>query len=143
MIGEGENIMQREKVIYALRCRGNGSPSMCSECSYYNSELCSCNLIYIIKDALVLLQEQEARVLTLEETIALCGEPVWIEENTLQGSYGAWGVVKGLHERYEAVNIGGVRFTYWPRAKYNITWRCWSALPTEEQRKEASWEWQK
>ena len=93
-----------------------------------------------IRAAIALLKEQEPRVLTLEETIALCGEPVWLEEDTLQGSYGTWGVVKGLHEQYKAVNIGGARFTYWPRAKYGISWRCWSARPTEEQRKAAKWD---
>ena len=134
---------EREKVINALACKADYvEPQNCTGCPYHNADWNCCDQAKIYIDAIVLLRG-DARVLTLEETITLCDEPVWIEENTLQGSYGAWGVVKGLHERYEAVNIGGVRFTYWPRAKYNITWRCWSALPTEEQRKEARWEWQK
>lgn len=100
-----------------------------------------CNAINMYcNDALALLKRQEPRVLTLEETIALCGEPVWVEENTLHGAYGAWGVVKGLHEQYKAVNIGGVRFGYWARAKYNITWRCWTARPSDGQRKAVKWD---
>jgi len=93
-----------------------------------------------VYDVLALLREHEPRMMTLDETIASCENPVWLEENTLQGSYGAWGVVKGVRQKYNAVNIGGVRFGYWPRAKYNISWRCWSARPTEEQRKAVPWD---
>lgn len=93
-----------------------------------------------VYDALALLKEQEARVMTLEEAKGFLGKPVWLEENTLQGSYGAWGVMNGFHDKYNAVNIDGVRFTYWPRARYNIDWRCWTAQPTEEQRKAVKWD---
>ena len=122
--------MKREEIIRDLVERSSGAGA-----GQYISIRCD-----VAREIVRLLKDQEARVLTLEETMALCGEPVWLEEDTLQGSYGAWGVVKGLHEQYEAVNIGGVRFTYWPRAKYNIAWRCWTARPTEEQRKAVAWD---
>lgn len=92
-----------------------------------------------VEAVLELIREQEPRVMTLEEVKGFRDKPVWLEENTPQGSYGAWGVMKGFHDKYNAVNIGGVRFTYWPRARYNIDWRCWTARPTEEQRKAVKW----
>lgn len=133
---------KREKVIRGLEVcnqyRFFGRD--CYGCPYCGEEFSVCNIQDMLDDALSLLKEQEPRVMTLDETIASCENPVWLEENTLQGSYGAWGVVKGVREKYNAVNIGGVRFGYWPRAKYNISWRCWSARPTEEQRKAVKWE---
>ena len=127
----------RKKVIRGLECCIDPE-TPCRECPYYNYGHCDPDDVR--RDAFSLLKEQEPRVMTLDETIASCENPVWLEENTLQGSYGAWGVVKGVREKYNAVNIGGVRFGYWPRAKYNISWRCWSARPTEEQRKAVKWE---
>lgn len=103
----------------------------------YESGDCQENMI---RAALALLRKQEPRVMTLEEAKGFRDKPVWLEENTPQGSYGAWGVMKGFHDKYNAVNIGGVRFTYWPRARYNIDWRCWTARPTEEQRKAVAWD---
>lgn len=132
-------MIEREKVIRGLEACSGGIGS-CDNCPYAYKGSMMCDRSSLMRDALELLKRQEPRVLTLEETIALCGEPVWLEEDTLQGSHGAWGVVKGLHEQYKAVNIGGARFTYWPRAKYGISWRCWSARPTEEQRKAAKWD---
>ena len=93
-----------------------------------------------IEDSITLLKAQVPRLLTLQETIESYGNPVWLEENTSQGSCGAWGVIKGFHDKYNAVNIGGVIFTYWPIMKYNKSWRCWTARPTEEQRKAPVWD---
>lgn len=139
------NAEKLEKVVRGLECcivRDPDAKSNCVECPYNHEGIitnapCANGLM---ADALVLLEEQEPRVMTLDETIASCENPVWLEEDTLQGSYGAWGVVKGVHKKYNAVNIGGVRFGYWPRAKYNISWRCWTARPTEEQMREMKWE---
>lgn len=131
-----ENVMKGLKI--CVQCR---SSKDCDGCPYEGERTYAVPCGHVLMaDALALLKEQEARVLTLDETIASCENPVWLEENTLQGSYGAWGVVKSLHEKYNAVNIGGVRFGYWPRAKYNISWRCWSARPTEEQMRDTPWE---
>ena len=48
-----------EKVLYALRCRTIDAPSTCAECSYYNAKCYGCNVKYIMKDALDLLEGQE------------------------------------------------------------------------------------
>lgn len=143
---------KREKVMRGLECHSAHGFEMCCVCPYYPDELeyedddglegVSCEE-KLASDALTLLKEQEPRVMTIDETIASHDNPVWLEENTLQGSYGAWGVVKGVHEKYNAVNIGGVRFGYWPRAKYNISWRCWNARPSPEQMRETPWEGEK
>ena len=151
----------RAKVMKALDLCSKGKELLyCDECPYKIDDY-TCDSKGLAADALFFLKEcdscadktsnaiqnlqaklkvQEPRVMTLDETIASCENPVWLEENTLQGSYGAWGVVKGVREKYNAVTIGGVRFGYWPRAKYNISWRCWTERPTEEQRKAVKWE---
>ena len=136
-----DGILDREKVMRGLEhcALSHKSLTLCDGCDYYAHMDPPC-IAVLAEDTLALLKAQEPRVMTLEETIASCDEPVWLEENTLQGSYGAWGIVKGLHEQYKAAVIDEVRFTYWAKAKYNITWRCWSARPTEEQRKAVPWD---
>lgn len=130
----------REKVIYALRCRGNGIPSTCSECSYYNSELRCCYLIYIIKDALVLLEEQQPRVLDWNEIGTVDGA-VWLEDRDKSE------VVPGLvMQMHSAVNLdikkdGKLHKASASRSDYGDRWRAWSAKPTEEQMRDTKWEW--
>lgn len=132
-----------EKVVKGLECCiTTCTLDECEKCPYIGKRdfvriECETDLL---RDALALLKARISRMLTLDEIIAACGEPVWFEENTLQGSYGAWGVVKGINEPYKAVEIGGVRYTYWAKAKYNITWRCWTSRPTDEQRKAVKWD---
>lgn len=135
--------MQREKVIYALRCRGNGSPSTCSECSYYNSEPCCCNLIYIIKDALVLLEEQEARVMTLEEareTLHNEDFVYFIEDIDVKMLVGFragedyLSLSNGDYMNLDDLDEGGSL-----EAEYGKTFRFWTSRPSKEQMKNAPW----
>ena len=66
----------REKVLYALNCRAIDSPATCAECSYYNAEWCCCNTKYIMKDALALLKEQEAKWIPVTERLPESGKHV-------------------------------------------------------------------
>ena len=51
-----------ENVLYALKCRAVDNPSTCAECLYYNAKCYGCNIKYIMKDALDLLEEQEKKI---------------------------------------------------------------------------------
>lgn len=89
-------------------------------------------------DALALLKEQEARVMTIEEVKAFDWEYCYLEEERLQG------------KEYRAV-CGDYALTCitWPCVtsmriqhgdeSYGKKWRCWSAKPTDEQRQEVKW----
>lgn len=88
---------------------------------------------------LKLLEEQEPRVMTLEETKAFGWDYCYLEELRLPG------------KEYRAV-CGDYALTCitWPcttsmriqhgDGNYNKTWRCWTEKPTEEQRKAVKWD---
>ena len=85
-------------------------------------------------DALNLLKEQEARVMTLDEVKAFDWDYCYLEEERLPG------------KEYRSV-CGDYALTCitWPCIasmriqhgddSYGKKWRCWSAKPTDEQRK--------
>ena len=75
-----------------------------------------------VTDALVLLKEQEPRVLTLEE--ARTYEVVWPEDKG-EGK---------LHPLIVENNMNDSKYY-----KYGVHWRVWSAKPTDEQRKAVKW----
>ncbi len=75
-----------------------------------------------IREALVLLKEQEPRVLTLEE--ARTYEVVWPED-------------KGEGELHPLIVKNNMNDS--KHYKYGIHWRVWSAKPTDEQRKAVKW----
>ena len=92
----------------------------------------------VIDDVISLLKEQEPRVMTLEE----------IEKSEI-------GFLEFTHEEdimpallidvYADDTVGVITpdedGEYWlPTNEYGKTWSCWSARPTDEQRKEAKWE---
>lgn len=87
---------------------------------------------------LALLKEQEARVMTLEEVKAFNWEYCYLEEERLSGKeyrtvcgdYAltciTWPCVASMRTQYGDNN-------------YEKKWRCWTAKPTNEQRKAAKW----
>jgi len=93
----------------------------------------------IVGDALALLKEQEARVMTLEEVKAFGWDYCYLEEERLTG------------KEYRAV-CGDYALTCitWPCIasmriqhgddSYGKKWRCWSAKPTDEQRQAVKWD---
>lgn len=126
----------REKLIRGLElCTYDPDPGQerkeirsCPECPYY---LAGCSP-QLLRDALALLREQEARVMTVEEVIH-SKDWVWYQwKNTHCG----WAI---------AVNCDG-KWIEWEDSttdqlcKYGEKWRCWTSRPTPEQMRDTKWE---
>ena len=92
-----------------------------------------------LMEALILLKEQEPRVMTLEEVKAFGWDYCYLEEERLPGKeyrmvcgdYAltciAWPYIALMRIQYGDEN-------------YGRKWRCWSAKPTDEQRQEVKWD---
>lgn len=136
----GEDI--REKVIKGLECCILHDPDdkpRCESCPYDGA--CLNRLKH---DALQLLKAQEPRVMTLDEVVtAKLGTVVWLED------FDKPDVISGLLKRVfiytkvidflivkEEVNNEVTA----DLEVYGSEWRCWTAKPTEEQRKAAKWD---
>lgn len=123
----------KEKAIKALELCDIGSDNMCYEtdCPYYQ-EGCTEQLK---NDLLVLLNEQEPRVMILEEVLG--GDECWFEY--INGSCGYADVY--MQDNKTAIiyrtnmRPGEVLIT-----DYMKKWRCWSYRPTDEQRKAVNWD---
>ena len=126
----------REKVIKGLEvCTSR--PCYCTDCPYKAN--CYLDSQEVMEDALILLKEQEPRVLTLEEVKAFDYDYCYLEEERSPGK--EYRTVCGRHK---------VTCITWPSITqmrivrkddtYGKTWRCWSAKPTDEQRKAVKWD---
>ena len=103
-------------------------------CYYSDSEL-----QMLAKDALELLKKQEPRVMTLEDVKTFGWDYCYLEEERLPGN------------EYRSI-CGDYALTCitWPYISsmriqhgddsYGKKWRCWSAKPTDEQRRAVKWE---
>jgi len=95
-----------------------------------------------VYDALALLKEQEARVLTLEElrNVGQVWENsappyLWLDKNrSIYNTISFWcawrdiyEMIHGRHDKYTDENYGS-------------EWRCWTARPTEQQMRDTKWE---
>ena len=138
----------REKVIGGLESHAN--PKSCETCagevcpycnmggSYYTGVTCSS---FLAADALALLKEQEARVLTPREFDEVrLSKPIWLEVRNM-------GLLGPALSRYLRHEYGKVAFSLIENraierdvTEYNWDWRCWSARPTEEQMRDTPWE---
>lgn len=121
--------MDREKVISGLMMLADRK----------NDDTCEgLKCCKIAEDALALLKEQEPRLLTLEEVKKFDWEYCYLEEERLPG------------KEYRTV-CGDYALTCitWPCVasmriqhgdnNYGKKWRCWTAKPTDEQRKAVKW----
>ena len=129
-----------EKVIKGLEhCTSYGST--CDKCDYLehnrNEDDPHCGDV-LMRDALELLKEKQPRVLELTEFKE--SMPVWFEEKdgdiycVLIANYYGFDV-RVLHNNKKYRSY----FIDWLCDYYCIDWRCWSAKPTEEQRKAVPW----
>ena len=135
---------KREKVIRGLEAHAN--PKTCEtcageDCPYYNeggsNTEVTCSSI-LAADALALLKQQEARVLTLEELQAI--ETPWnrntppylfVEKRSpTEGRWMSWGF---MHDCVILSGTMGVQ-------NYGSKWRAWNLQPTPEQMRETKWE---
>lgn len=118
------------------------TPIPCDGCPYDDADPhCSQRLA---EDALALLKAQEPRVLTLDEVLN-AEDFVWAEIWTPGDR--RWCLIyarinKSIYDDILMLHEdNGFRWTRL-ESKYNMNggWRCWSARPTEEQRRNTPWE---
>ena len=131
-------IPEREKVQHGLECCYNNN---CGACPYSAIIKCQHKLH---SDALALLREQEPRVMTLEEVKQHDNKNncVWFElpNNIIAAVFVIQDRTQtGIISPY--VNSEPLIFhLYWNNTNYGKTWRCWTAKPTDEQRKAVKWD---
>ena len=134
----------REKVIKGANCcitRLKKTGTCGFECPYKNNPL-GCKVV-LLRDVLSIAEEQEPRVMTLEEV--KCSEIVFIEE-WADPSDGVEPIIRpciivavkngfliGIVDQEEDLTI------HFFLDQYGIDWRCWTARPTEEQQEETPW----
>ena len=121
------------------------------DCNFYwtdGEKIPTEDLIEAFYLAVKALEEQEPRVLTLEELMSLNGTDhfVWLEDNggyTIDGGYAlydCYAEVTAYRNNVE-LNIFGSEVEFEPdNEEYGKTWRCWSAKPTDELREAVQWQ---
>lgn len=120
--------------ICASKCPYKGQ---CDDGGYYYSKA--------IEDAISLLKAQEPRVMTLEEAMAQeCGTVLWVEEaqNYVWNLFPLEVDIISTHPdtgTYYLFFIAYHDLKKFEGDEYGTVWRCWSARPTEEQRKAEPW----
>ena len=90
------------------------------------------------RDAIELLKEKKARVMTLDEVITFDWDYCYLEEERLPGKE-----YRKIFGDYALTCItwpciASMRIQHGDK-NYGRKWRCWSAKPTEEQRKAEPW----
>ena len=134
--------MNEEKIVKGLECLARKQEPManpCSKCDYHDRPNFAFCVVDVATDALALLKEQEARVMTLDEVKAFDWDYCYLEEERLPG------------KEYRAV-CGDYALTCitWPCVasmriqhgdnSYEKKWRCWTRKPSKEQRKAVKWD---
>lgn len=150
---------EREKVILGLESY-NGKAIFEARCPFNCPYAVSAGKIWtepdcceqLIKDALALLKEQEPRVMSWEEVDKSGNLYVWTEIHSFYPGRGCLvycTVVRSefFDELFKLREDSGID---WTRAEedYNRDnyqgvhsgWRCWTARPTEKQRRDTKWE---
>lgn len=146
-----------EKVIAGLECCQTKEGTSYTECEAggcpYRYEGVDC-MTKLHQNALALLQEQEPRVMTMEEVEAYKGF-VWVEfqsrtaarNTTLSLECVTVRATDNFPDSFILATDSGIAWTR-DRCDYNAGiwfgtnsgWRCWTARPTDEQRKAVAWD---
>ena len=144
-----------EKAMKGLECCLQGAWELCKECPYHELYPNIC-IVERDQDALEVLKERVARVLTLEEMKSLSTANddalfdsdmtfVWLEAaadgyiNITRPTYSfnpEWGNEDDSFYVYYIGTDVGDRLR---SCDYDKTWRCWTARPTDEQREKMPW----
>ena len=133
-MGRGDGMVDRENVIEGL------------EMSYRYSNVDEDNTLVpqqLVLDAIALLKAQEPRVMTLEEVQQHNNQDgcVWFEQPTYNA---VAAFVRKDEFEIEVISpyiLGEpINHGYWLSSNYNVTWRCWTSRPTDEQRKAVKWD---
>ena len=121
------------------------------DCNFYwtdGEKIPTEDLIEAFELAVKALEEQEPRVLTLDELRSLNGTDhfVWLEDNggyTLNGGYAlydCYAEVTAYRNNVE-LNTFGSEVEFEPdNEEYGKTWRCWSVKPSNEKREAVPWQ---
>ena len=127
----------REKVIELLKeiaeyfrgCRNNASFASKAENHFWELQNAA-------REAAELLKAQEPRVMTLKEIVS--AECVWIEYATSGNIIIAlpWDI-ELTDDTYNFIGMPNCFVEF--RSLYGKEWRCWTARPTDEQRRETPW----
>lgn len=145
-------MIERKKVMRGLEAHSRPICETCDgqECPYYRinkvHDVFSCS-VFLASDALSLLKEQEARVMTLEEARrALHESDILRCEDKGNSSIIAmflnyddyWDFADGQDMNIYDLDEGG----YYEN-EYGKTFRFWTSRPTPEQMRETKWEGEK
>lgn len=109
------------------------------DCNFYwtdGEKIPTEDLIEAFELAVKALEEQEPRVLTLEELMSLNGTDhfVWLEDNGEYELYDCYAEVTTYQNNVE-LNTFGREVEFEPdNEECGKTWRCWSARPSDAQR---------
>ena len=136
-------MIDREKVIDGLEHCTKGPVGCQTECPYKRDFGCRSQLS---ADALALLKAQEPRVMKVTEVTACeVSTVLWVEER--QGvTWNLFPLEIDVSSTHPDTGTNYLFFiTYhdiriFECDEYNRTWRCWSARPTDEQRKAVKWD---
>jgi hypothetical protein len=127
-------------------CVGRDCDRDCGQCDLAQDRE---TLLSACDDALSLLKAQELRVLTLEEIDnIICTTTndyerlLWAEARSkTRSSFGILQLDIDTDNNYEALLIGCSWPVCYRRETYGVKWRCWSARPTDEKRRDTPWQW--
>lgn len=141
----------REKIIKGLECcriQQNEVPPICEACPYADDAWGTCeDMSGLLNDAYEMLKAQEPRVMKLHEIGNALKMPIWKETKSAHKDlYTGWVLAYDIQT---GLGITGTRLgmsepsgrmVWYKLDDYGKTWRCWTARPTDEQRKAARWE---
>lgn len=135
-----------EKVIDGLECCFVGTYEICRECPYHEFYPNRCN-VERDQEALELLKEQKARVLTLEELDIIYNAEkthvwpfnrppyLWMTINPdVRLTAGYWICWRDI--MYSLKNSN----PFYVRENYGKAWTIWTKEPTDEQKKAVKWD---
>ena len=128
---------KRDKVIKGLECC-SAYDYRCNDCPYQDDggaeDDCYSDELYA--DALALLKAQEPRVMTPNE-VQSCENAMWIELLGGKGFYAF--VLDRMKNGIWEISTRAAYLRYYSK-HYNVTWRCWTSRPSDEQMKAVKWE---
>lgn len=132
-------MIDKRQVMYDIERCISHVPGACMKCSHYTGTVGFVCMENLMSDALTMLKEQKARVMTLEEVKAFGWDYCYLEEERLPGKE-----YRRIFGDYALTcitwpSIASMRIQYGDE-NYGRKWRCWSAKPTDEQRKAVKWE---
>lgn len=117
----------------------------CDMCPYKSTDprITYCfNKLDLMRDALSLLKAQGPRVMTLDEVKQHNNQDgcVWFEQPTYNADAAFVIQDEECTEIISPYILGEpINHGYWSNSNYNVTWRCWTSRPTDEQREAAPW----